>query len=45
MGAISYMDIDGHRFKRDVMFCYDLKLPEGFIPRNEGSVLKYLNFD
>ncbi|XP_027070811.2 nudix hydrolase 20, chloroplastic-like isoform X2 [Coffea eugenioides] len=37
VGAISYMDIDGHRFKRDVMFCYDLKLPEGFIPRNEDG--------
>ncbi|XP_051149344.1 nudix hydrolase 20, chloroplastic-like [Andrographis paniculata] len=36
-GAISYSDIDGHRFKRDVLFCYDLKLPEDFIPFNEDG--------
>ncbi|KAF3441945.1 hypothetical protein FNV43_RR15861 [Rhamnella rubrinervis] len=35
VGAVSYMDIDGYRFKRDVLFCYDLKLPESFIPKNE----------
>ncbi|KAL2553986.1 Nudix hydrolase 20 [Forsythia ovata] len=37
VGAVSYMDIDGYRFKRDVLFCYDLKLPEGFIPKNEDG--------
>ncbi|KAF4349531.1 hypothetical protein F8388_025895 [Cannabis sativa] len=36
VGAVSYMDIDGYRYKRDVLFCYDLKLPESFIPKNEG---------
>jgi len=37
VGAISYMDIEGFRYKRDVLFCYDLKLPEDFVPNNEGS--------
>ncbi|GAB4828354.1 Nudix hydrolase 20, chloroplastic [Ancistrocladus abbreviatus] len=37
VGAISYMDIDGYRFKRDVLFCYDLKLPEDFIPTNQDG--------
>lgn len=37
VGAVSYMDIDGQRFKRDVLFCYDLKLPEDFVPKNEGK--------
>ncbi|KAL4571554.1 hypothetical protein LXL04_018315 [Taraxacum kok-saghyz] len=39
VGAVSYMDIDGYRFKRDVLFCYDLKLPESFVPKNmDGEV-------
>lgn len=38
------MDIDGYRYKRDVLFCYDLKLPESFIPRNEGKPLNCLAF-
>lgn len=37
VGAVSYMDIDGYRLKRDVLFCYDLKLPEDFIPKNEDG--------
>lgn len=37
VGAVSYMDIDGHRYKRDVLFCYDLKLPEGFVPINQDG--------
>ncbi|GMN50476.1 hypothetical protein TIFTF001_019628 [Ficus carica] len=37
VGAIPYMDIDGYRYKRDVLFCYDLKLPESFIPKNEDG--------
>ncbi|VFQ63083.1 unnamed protein product [Cuscuta campestris] len=37
VGAVSYSDIDGYRFKRDVLFCYDLKLPESFIPSNEDG--------
>ncbi|XP_054797079.1 nudix hydrolase 20, chloroplastic-like isoform X2 [Prosopis cineraria] len=37
VGAVSYMDIDGYRYKRDVLFCYDLKLPESFEPKNEDG--------
>lgn len=40
VGAVSYSDIDGHRFKRDVLFCYDLKLPEGFVPNNQGKYME-----
>ncbi|XP_072992589.1 nudix hydrolase 20, chloroplastic-like isoform X2 [Typha latifolia] len=37
VGAVSYMDIEGYRYKRDVLFCYDLKLPEDFFPKNEDG--------
>ncbi|XP_027358984.1 nudix hydrolase 20, chloroplastic-like [Abrus precatorius] len=37
VSAVSYMDIDGDRYKRDVLFCYDLKLPKSFIPKNEDG--------
>ncbi|KAK9055069.1 hypothetical protein SSX86_026149 [Deinandra increscens subsp. villosa] len=37
VSVVSYMDIDGYRFKRDVLFCYDLKLPESFIPHNQDG--------
>ncbi|WVZ64528.1 hypothetical protein U9M48_014029 [Paspalum notatum var. saurae] len=37
VGAISYMDIEGFRYKRDVLFCYDLKLPDDFVPNNEDG--------
>ncbi|KAL8497937.1 hypothetical protein ACS0TY_021331 [Phlomoides rotata] len=37
VGAVSYMDIDGYRFKRDILFCYDLKLPESYVPKNEDG--------
>ncbi|XP_028804955.1 nudix hydrolase 20, chloroplastic-like isoform X1 [Neltuma alba] len=37
VGAVSYVDIDGCRYKRDVLFCYDLKLPESFEPTNEDG--------
>ncbi|XP_050373696.1 nudix hydrolase 20, chloroplastic-like isoform X2 [Argentina anserina] len=37
VGAVSYMDIDGYRYKRDVLFCYDLKLPESFMPENQDG--------
>lgn len=46
VGAISYMDINGDRLKRDVLFCYDLKLPEDFVPKNLGKhVLSNTNID
>lgn len=41
VGAVSYTDIEGYRMKRDVLFCYDLKLPDGFIPHNEGKPTKF----
>ncbi|KAF3333182.1 Nudix hydrolase 20 [Carex littledalei] len=42
VGAVSYMDIEGYRYKRDVLFCYDLKLPPDFVPKNEdGEVDSY----
>ncbi|KAL0333920.1 UNVERIFIED_CONTAM: Nudix hydrolase 20, chloroplastic, partial [Sesamum angustifolium] len=37
VGAVSYLDIDGYRFKRDVLFCYDLELPVDFVPKNEDG--------
>ncbi|XP_038879265.1 nudix hydrolase 20, chloroplastic-like isoform X3 [Benincasa hispida] len=37
VGAISYTDIKGYGYKRDVQFCYDLKLPEDFIPENQDG--------
>ncbi|KAF0913476.1 hypothetical protein E2562_022368 [Oryza meyeriana var. granulata] len=37
IGAVSYMDIKGFRYKRDVLFCYDLKLPADFVPNNEDG--------
>ncbi|OAY85155.1 Nudix hydrolase 20, chloroplastic [Ananas comosus] len=37
VGAVSYTDIEGYRYKRDVLFCYDLRLPADFIPKNEGE--------
>ncbi|KAL7134741.1 hypothetical protein ABFS83_11G045900 [Erythranthe nasuta] len=37
VGAVSYMDINGYRLKRDVLFCYDLNLPEDFVPANEDG--------
>ncbi|KAK4391649.1 Nudix hydrolase 20, chloroplastic [Sesamum angolense] len=40
VGAVSYLDIDGYRFKRDVLFCYDLELPVDFVPKNEVPFFK-----
>ncbi|KAL1823865.1 hypothetical protein ACET3Z_010643 [Daucus carota] len=37
VGVVSYMDIDAYRYKRDVLFCYDLKLPESFVPKNQDG--------
>ncbi|XP_045790398.1 nudix hydrolase 20, chloroplastic-like [Trifolium pratense] len=37
VGAISYMDIDGYRYQRYVVFSYDLILPESFEPKNEDG--------
>ncbi|KAG0543302.1 hypothetical protein BDA96_02G178200 [Sorghum bicolor] len=37
VGAVSYIDIEGFRYKRDVLFCYDLELPSDFVPNNEDG--------
>ncbi|KAH9762072.1 Nudix hydrolase 20 [Citrus sinensis] len=37
VGAVSYTDINGFSYKRDVIFCYDLKLPEDFVPMNQDG--------
>ncbi|KAM7275020.1 hypothetical protein ACFE04_016886 [Oxalis oulophora] len=37
VGAVSYIDINGHSYKRDVLFCYDLHLPEEFVPENQDG--------
>ncbi|XP_038878620.1 nudix hydrolase 20, chloroplastic-like [Benincasa hispida] len=37
VGAVSYSDIKDYSYKRDVLFCYDLKLPENFIPKNQDG--------
>lgn len=37
VGAVSYTDINGFSYKRDVLFCYDLKLPEDFVPKNQDG--------
>ncbi|EPS59392.1 hypothetical protein M569_15416, partial [Genlisea aurea] len=43
VGALSYLDIDGYRLERDVLFCYDLKLPDDFTPTNEdGEVESFM---
>ncbi|CAI8594828.1 unnamed protein product [Vicia faba] len=39
VSVVSYKDIEGYRYKRDVLFCYDLTLPENFVPNNiDGEV-------
>lgn len=40
VGAVSYMDINGYSYKRDVLFCYDLELPDGFTPINKGECIQ-----
>lgn len=40
VGAVSYEDIDGHTCKRDVLFCYDLLLPDDFQPKNTDGELE-----
>ena len=41
-GAISYTYEAADGLKPDVMFCYDLALPEGFVPRNtDGEVAAF----
>ena len=44
VGVVSYVDVDGYRYKRDVLFCYDLELPGDFIPKNQGKTVKAQGF-
>ncbi|KAG0485022.1 hypothetical protein HPP92_009101 [Vanilla planifolia] len=37
VGAVSYVDIEEFRLKRDVLFCYDLELPRDFVPKNQDG--------
>ena len=42
MGAIGYCVEDEWGLKPDVMFCFDLKVPEGFTPRNtDGEISSF----
>ncbi|KAH9327335.1 hypothetical protein KI387_007513, partial [Taxus chinensis] len=34
VGVVSYEDVHGNSFKRDILFCYDLLLPHDFQPKN-----------
>ncbi|MGE5475455.1 MAG: DUF4743 domain-containing protein [Bacteroidales bacterium] len=39
VGAISYCHEDAWGLKPDTMFCYDLEVPSGFVPRNtDGEI-------
>ncbi|CAA7624402.1 NUDIX hydrolase family protein [Magnetospirillum sp. UT-4] len=39
VGAVSYCMEDGWGLKPDTMFCFDLELPEDFVPRNtDGEI-------
>jgi isopentenyldiphosphate isomerase len=39
VGAVSYCRDSEHGLKPDVMYCYDLELPDGFVPRcTDGEV-------
>lgn len=39
VGAVSYEEAQDRGLKRDVLFCYDLELPEDFVPEpQDGEV-------
>ena len=43
VGAISYNRVAERGFRRDVLYCYDLELPEDFVPRNtDGEVEEFM---
>jgi len=43
VGAISYCCESADGLKPDVMFCYDLELPEDFTPRNtDGEIAEFM---
>jgi len=43
VGVISYNRVAARGFRRDVLYCYDLELPEDFVPRNtDGEVEDFM---
>lgn len=43
-GAVSYVRAAPRGLRRDVLYCYDLALPEDFVPRNtDGEVEEFLS--
>jgi hypothetical protein len=46
VGAISYCHEDAWGLKPDTMFCYDLDVPAGFVPRNtDGEIESFRTMD
>jgi 8-oxo-dGTP pyrophosphatase MutT (NUDIX family) len=43
IGALSYTRVAGRGLRRDVLYCYDLELPDGFAPCNtDGEVEEFM---
>lgn len=43
VGAVSYNRVAQRGFRRDVLYCYDLELPDGFLPQNtDGEVEEFM---
>ena len=43
VGAVSYNRVAQRGFRRDVLYCYDLELPDGFVPVNtDGEVEAFM---
>ncbi len=43
VGAVSYNRVAERGFRRDVLYCYDLELPQDFVPANtDGEVEEFL---
>ena len=43
VGAVSYNRVAERGFRRDVLYCYDLELPDGFVPVNtDGEVEEFM---
>ncbi len=42
VGAISYILANDGGLKRDTLFCFDLELPDDFVPRNrDGEIAEF----
>lgn len=43
VGVVSYNRVAPRGFRRDVLYCYDLELPAGFVPENaDGEVEEFM---